>query len=86
VSFKTENFEIGDVVKLEYDSASRGPLHSYYRILEKYTHEEWGTKLHEYKYQWIEGFFGISAPQQHWAQLRLAKTSELVLLQLAGRL
>jgi hypothetical protein len=86
MGYKTENFDIGDIVKLEYNSASRGPIHSYYRILEKRTHEEWGTELHEYEYEYIEGFFNDKAPHEHWAQLRLANTSELVILQLTGRI
>jgi hypothetical protein len=73
-------FEIGDIVKLEYNSDTRGLIHSYYRVT------AWSSETGAIKYEYLEGFFNDKAPHEAWANLRLATTSELVLLQLAGRI
>lgn len=69
---------VGDILKLEYNSDSRGGLiHSFYRVI---------CVIPKIQIERIEGFFNETAAFLAWRDLHSATTPEKVLLRLAGKI
>jgi hypothetical protein len=73
---------IGDIVKL-VKAKGRTPI--YLRVVAKNMRNDWEVPRYEYRYELIEGTFK-EVTSGNFREIRLATTSELVILKLKGKI